>query len=90
MLIVNSCKSLNHNTNYNIRKPISQPVRESNNTSINQTELEYQTLIKTYKSETADVLTDLLNGSSEGSKTSITVENSSRCTMVLTISGNNY
>lgn len=77
----------------------SSPVRKSFPTASNkgstitpsvQTEREYQALIKTYKSETAEVLTDLLNGSSNNPKTSITVENKSSCNMVLTISGNNY
>lgn len=51
----------------------------------------YENLIKTYKSETADVLTFLLNNEEENStKTAITVENTSPCNMVLTIAGNNY
>lgn len=58
--------------------------------SASQTEQEYKALIKTYKPETADVLTDLFNDSSNNPKTSITVTNKSRCNMVLTISGKNY
>jgi hypothetical protein len=54
-------------------------------------EREYLELLKTYKSETAEVLTYLLNGESpEESKTALTVENTSSCNMVLTVSGNNY
>lgn len=55
------------------------------------TEREYAELIKTYKPETADVLNDLLNAdSSSNPKTSISVENQSRCHMVLTVSGNGF
>ena len=54
-------------------------------------EREYQEVLKNYKSETADVLTYLLNGESpEDRKTALTVENTSQCNMVLTVSGNNY
>lgn len=54
-------------------------------------ESEYRELSKTYKSETAEVLTYLLNEiSQEDSKTALTVENISRCNMVLTVSSNNY
>ncbi|MCU7618363.1 competence protein ComL [Chryseobacterium sp. PBS4-4] len=54
-------------------------------------EREYQEVLKTYKSETAEVLTYLLNGESpEETKTALTVENTSSCNMVLTVSGNNY
>ncbi|RZJ46917.1 MAG: competence protein ComL [Chryseobacterium sp.] len=54
-------------------------------------EREYLEVLKTYKSETAEVLTYLLNGASpEESKTALTVENTSSCNMVLTVSGNNY
>lgn len=91
-LILDSCGSVNYNTNYPARKP-SYPTSNntgSRNTSASQVEREYQALIKTYKPETAEVLTDLLNDSSDSPKTSITVENNSRCNMVLTISGNNY
>jgi hypothetical protein len=59
--------------------------------STSNTEREYQEVLKTYKSETAEVLTYLLNGESPvESKTALTVENTSRCNMVLTVSGNNY
>lgn len=52
---------------------------------------EYRELSKTYKSETAEVLTYLLNEiSEEDPKTALTVENISRCNMVLTVSSNNY
>ncbi|KMQ67191.1 competence protein ComL [Chryseobacterium sp. FH2] len=88
-LILGSCNA-NYNTNYPVRN--QYPTRNTGNVgnSISQTEREYQTLIKTYKPETAAVLNDLLNDSSGEPKTSITVENNSRCNMVLTISGNNY
>lgn len=59
-------------------------------TSASQTEQEYNALIKTYKPETADVLTDLFNDNSNNPKTSVTVTNKSRCNMVLTIAGKNY
>ncbi|MDN4012849.1 competence protein ComL [Chryseobacterium gambrini] len=90
ILVLSSCEATHYRTTNNSVKstpPTSAGVR---NPSANQTELEYQTLIKTYKSETAAVLTDLLNGSEDSPNTSITVENNSRCNMVLTISGNNY
>jgi len=59
--------------------------------SSSNTEKEYLEVLKTYKSETAEVLTYLLNGESpEESKTALTVENTSRCNMVLTVTGNNY
>lgn len=89
--VLNSCGSVNYNTKYPERKPSPpSPTTGSRNTSAAQVEREYQALIKTYKPETAEVLTDLLNDSSDSPKTSITVENNSRCNMVLTISGNNY
>ncbi|MDQ0592608.1 hypothetical protein QFZ37_000977 [Chryseobacterium ginsenosidimutans] len=92
IIFLNSCETAHYRTtNYPVRK--SSPTTSntgSSNTSATQTEIEYQALIKTYKSETAEVLTDLLNGSEDSQKTSITVENNSRCNMVLTISGNNY
>jgi hypothetical protein len=91
-LLLNSCGSTtSYKPNYPVRKPTPVTSNTGNsNTSASQTEREYQTLSKTYKSETAEVLTDLLNGSEDSPKTSITVENKSRCNMVLTISGNNY
>src|SRR5690606_6993218 len=60
------------------------------NTSANQTEREYQNLIKNYKPETAAVLNDLLNDSgSNSTETSVTEENLSKCNIFVTISGNN-
>lgn len=85
-LVLVSC-SVNYN-NYPARKTYP-PTSNTSSSSVN-TEREYNELLKTYKSETADVLNDLLNGSSDSSKTSFSVENKSRCNMVLTISGNNY
>lgn len=92
VVLLNSCEATHHKT---VSTPVrrSAPVTSNNGTRTtpaNQTEIEYQTLSKTYKSETAAVLTDILNGSADQDKTSVTVENKSRCNMVLTISGNNY
>ncbi|WP_299178483.1 DUF6759 domain-containing protein [uncultured Chryseobacterium sp.] len=89
--LLNSCGSVNNNRKYP-EKRLSPPSANtgSKNTSAAQVEREYQALIKTYKPETAEVLTDLLNDSSNSPKTSITIENNSNCNMVLTISGNNY
>lgn len=87
-VFLNSCST----THYRSSPPVKRPgtsIPSTTNSSAGQVEREYSTLIKTYKPETAAVLTDLLNGS-DGDKTSITVENNSRCNMVLTISGNNY
>jgi len=91
ILLLNSCSSTGTTKNYPARRPIQRPsVTGSSTTSPAQAEREYQALVKTYKSETAEVLTYLLNDSSNDPRTSVTVENSSRCNMVLTISGNNY
>lgn len=68
----------------------NNPPKKANPVAINQTETEYEQLIKTYKPETAKVLEDLLNGSEGSSNTSISLENKSACNMVLTISGHNY
>jgi hypothetical protein len=78
--------------NYPVRPKPSPVVSNtgSSTTPAAQVEREYQALVKIYKSETAAVLTDILNGSSDPDKISVTVENKSRCNMVLTISGNNY
>lgn len=91
IIVLNSCETTHYRTtNGSVKNPKANS-NAANITSIaNQTELEYQTILKTYKSETAAVLTDLLNGSEDSPNTSITVENNSRCNMVLTISGNNY
>lgn len=91
LLLLNSCG----NTNYGTRQPSKNTYPKTSNqgTKVNSTsttEQEYQALLKTYKPETADVLNDLLNSSSDQLKTSISVENKSRCNMVLTIKGNNY
>lgn len=59
--------------------------------SSTHTEREYHEVLKTYKSETAEVLTYLLNETSPNDpKTALTVENTSKCNMVLTVSSNNY
>ncbi|MBL1219245.1 competence protein ComL [Chryseobacterium sp. L7] len=66
------------------------PASGSGNTAMS-TEREYSELIKTYKPETAEVLTDLLNSDSpDNPRTSISVENKSPCNMVLTVSGNGF
>lgn len=85
LVFLQSCVSYPTTTNYPTRNTI--PTR---NTASN-TESEYYEVLKTYKSETAAVLTDLLNDPSPtDTKTSLLVENLSRCNMVLTVSGNNY
>lgn len=84
-LILTSCVNYG---NYPIRNPY--PTGNSGGSAAN-TEREYNELMKTYKSETAEVLTDLLNDvDPTNPKTSLTVENASPCNMVLTISGNGY
>ncbi|MGI9652755.1 hypothetical protein [Chryseobacterium sp. RLHN22] len=79
LLLLNSCG----NTNYGTRQPSKNTYPKTSNqgTKVNSTsttEQEYQALLKTYKPETADVLNDLLNSSSDQLKTSISVENKSR------------
>ena len=89
--LMNSCGSSTPTTQ--TRQPVRKPAVSNSGfraNSVSQTEREYQTLIKTYKSETAEVLTSLLNDSSDSPTVPITVENKSNCNMVLTISGNNY
>jgi len=91
IFIADSCSPTYHRTSYPpATSGTSSRNTGSNRTSETQTEREYQNLIKTYKPETAEVLTDLLNGSEDSQKTSVTVENKSDCNMVLTISGANY
>ena len=91
ILLLNNCGTTNHKTKYPVRKtnPISTNTGSST-TSAAQVEREYEALMKTYKSETAQVLTYLLNDSSDDPRTSITIENNSRCNTVMTISGTNY
>jgi hypothetical protein len=91
ILLLNSCGTTNHKTNYPVRKP--HPISTntgSSTTSTAQVEREYEALLKTYKSETAQVLTYLLNDSSDDPRTSVTIENNSRCNTVMTISSTNY
>lgn len=91
-LLLTNCGS-NKSTKQPVKKTTTAPIISNKGTKTSvaaQTEREYQALVKTYKPETTDVLNDLLNGSSQNAKTSINVENSSSCNMVLTISGNNY
>ncbi|MDQ1101768.1 DUF6759 domain-containing protein [Chryseobacterium sp. SORGH_AS_1048] len=76
---------------YPVRKPVTRTYSTGSSTSpAAQVEREYQNLSKTYKPETAAVLTDLLNDSPNSITTSFMIENKSRCNIVLTISGNNY
>jgi hypothetical protein len=90
LLLLVNC-GVNHTTKTppKVQPQKPRPAVTNNTSKISQAELEYSNLIKTYKPETAEVLTDILNGS-DGPTTSIRVENISRCNMVLTISGNNY
>ncbi|MDQ0068043.1 DUF6759 domain-containing protein [Chryseobacterium lathyri] len=89
-LTLMSC-SVNYG-NYPIRT--SHPSSSGNSSGGNtvmSTEREYAELIKTYKPETADVLTDLLNDDSPTNpRTSISVENKSPCNMVLTVSSTGF
>ncbi|MBV8328201.1 DUF6759 domain-containing protein [Chryseobacterium sp.] len=85
-LMLTSC-SINNYGNY----PVRTPYPSGNTGNAASTEREYNELIKTYKPETAEVLSDLLNNDDPGNpRTSISVENKSPCNMVLTISGNNF
>lgn len=84
-----SCILTSCNVNYG-GYPARNPYPNNNSASTANTEREYNELIKTYKPETADVLNDLLNEDASGPRTSISIENLSRCNMVLTISGNNF
>ncbi|MEG0926571.1 MULTISPECIES: DUF6759 domain-containing protein [Chryseobacterium] len=85
-LILTSC-SANYG-GYPIRNPY--PTNNSGGSAAN-TAREYNELIKTYKPETAEVLSDLLNDDDPGNlRTSISVENKSSCNMVLTVSGNGF
>ncbi|SHL51716.1 DUF6759 domain-containing protein [Chryseobacterium polytrichastri] len=88
VIFLNSCSTTHYRSSPTV-KGSGTSIPSSGNNSASQVEREYSTLIKTYKPETAEVLTDILNGS-DGDETSITVENNSKCNMVLTISGNNY
>lgn len=85
-IVLISC-SVNYG-GYPIRNPY--PANSGGSSAAN-TEREYNELMKTHKPETAEVLNDLLNNDDPGNpKTSISVNNSSPCNMVLTISGNNF
>lgn len=87
-IIFTSC-SVNYGS-YPNRNPYPSSGSGSSNSAAN-TEREYNELIKTYKPETADVLNDLLNSDSPSNpKTSISVQNGSRCNMVLTVSSNGF
>ncbi|MFP3599014.1 DUF6759 domain-containing protein [Chryseobacterium sp. SIMBA_029] len=85
-----SCILISCNANYGTY-PIRTTYPSRSGSAVNNTDSEYNELIKTYKPETAEVLNDLLNSDSPGNpKTSISVENKSSCNMVLTVSGNNF
>lgn len=88
LMVLVSCSSLSNNSNYPVRR--TYPGANPHAPSAINTEKEYNDLLKTYKPETAEVLTDLLNSSSNSPRTSISVQNKSRCNMVLTVSGNNF
>ena len=76
ILLLGSC-----NTTYN-----NYPVVSSSSS-----DKEYDEVLKTYKSETAEVLNYLLNEvSPENPKTALTIENTSRCNIVINVSGNSY
>lgn len=87
-LVLTSC-NVNYG-GYPIRNPYPTNNRGNAGNAAN-TEREYNELIKTYKPETTEVLNDLLNNDDPANpRTSISVENKSRCNMVLTVSGNNF
>lgn len=87
LLILTSC-NVNYGS-YPVRS--NRPSPNTNTSSANNTEREYNELIKTYKPETAEVLNDLLNSDSpDNTKTSLSVENKSSCVMVLTVSSTNF
>lgn len=67
ILILNSCSPTYHRTTYPANGNQPSTMTGSSSTSASQIEREYP-LIKTYKSETAEVLTDLLNGSQDSQK----------------------
>ncbi len=84
-LILSSC-SMNYGG-----YPIRNSYPTTNSGSAANTQREYNELIRTYKPETAEVLTDLLNNDDpDNPRTSISVTNNSPCNMVLTVSGNNF
>jgi len=84
--IIVSC-SVNY-SKYPVKRTSPSP-KSINRPSVN-IDKEYSDLIKNYKPETTEVLNDLLNGSSDRLRTSISVHNKSACNMVLTISGSGY
>lgn len=90
VLLVLLLSNISCNVNYG-NYPTRTTYPTGSGSSSASTEREYAELIKTYKPETADVLNDLLNADSPSNpKTSISVENQSRCNMVLTVSGNGF
>lgn len=84
ILVMSSCESY--------PTPMSFPTypTKTNTTNTATKEVSYDELVKTYVSEKAEVLNYLLNSESPTDpKTAITVENTSPCNIVITISGNN-
>lgn len=49
----------------------------------------YDELIKTYKPETEEVLSDLLSGTSDSGRTSLIIDNKTNCNLVVTVKGGN-
>lgn len=60
------------------------------NTASPETTQEFNELIKTYKPDTQEVLTILLNDNTNEPNTAVVVENASPCNMVFTIKGTNF
>lgn len=86
LLLITSCEP-----RHSVQRPVkTNPTKPTAPVVIKQTETEYEQLMKSHKSETAQVLEDLLNGSEGSPNTSISVENNSACNMVLTVSGPNF
>ncbi|OPC32263.1 hypothetical protein BAX97_13405 [Elizabethkingia meningoseptica] len=86
--LLSSCNMMNYGAYNRFPKYPSYP--GNNNTSVTNTEQEYNELMKTYKPETEAVLNDLLNSTNPNAlNTSLVVKNESSCNMVLTVSGNN-
>ncbi len=82
IFLLQSCEPTYHAT----RNEGSQSTISSNQ-SINYDN--YDELIKAYKPETAEVLTDLLNDSSSSPRTSIVIDNQTNCNFVVTVKSGN-
>lgn len=59
---------------------INKPVDTSDN---------YDDLLKTYKPETEEVLSDLLSGTSDSRRTSLIIDNKTNCNLVVIVKGGN-